>query len=71
MAGSANGSPSLYFPKIMNSNNNRSYPARPNNSRLYDVNRGSNAIQVAEVKRWVDRIHEAIDKGFVNSVSFF
>ncbi|XP_055379568.1 phenoloxidase 2-like [Condylostylus longicornis] len=53
-----------YFPKILNSLNNRTYPARPNNSKLFDVNRENNVIQVGDVKRWVDRVHEAIDKGF-------
>ncbi|XP_052872969.1 phenoloxidase 8-like [Anopheles cruzii] len=59
--------PEAYFPKMVRSSNSRSYPARSANSVLQDVDRVDNntTVAVADLERWRDRIHEAIDQGFV------
>lgn len=63
-----------YFPKIIRSSNNRSYPPRVSNTVLADVSRvdennNVTEVQVGDLERWRDRIFEAIDKGFVVDVS--
>ncbi|XP_037809672.1 phenoloxidase 1-like [Lucilia sericata] len=58
-----------YFPKLLSSVNNRTYPARSSNSILQDVNRENNVIAVAECERWRDRILAAIDKGYLEDTS--
>ncbi|XP_055918390.1 uncharacterized protein LOC129950477 [Eupeodes corollae] len=57
--------PEGYFPKIISSLNNRTYPARITGQKLRNVEREDNAIEIAEVERWADRIHQAIDQGYV------
>lgn len=59
--------PEGYFPKIIRSMNNRAYPARVDNSQLSDLNRVEDEtyVEIAELERWRDRIHNAIDQGFV------
>ncbi|EDS34231.1 phenoloxidase subunit 1 [Culex quinquefasciatus] len=59
--------PEAYFPKMLRSSNNRSYPGRHRNIALQDVNRIDNGtiVQVNDLERWRDRILEAIDQGFV------
>lgn len=59
--------PEGYFPKIVRSMNNRAYPSRVDNSQLQDLNRveDDTYIEIAELERWRDRIHNAIDQGFV------
>ncbi|XP_058464646.1 phenoloxidase 8-like [Malaya genurostris] len=59
--------PQAYFPKMIRSSNNRSYPGRHANITLQDVNRIDNGtiVQVQDLERWRDRILEAIDQGFV------
>uniref|UniRef100_A0A182NH37 Tyrosinase copper-binding domain-containing protein n=1 Tax=Anopheles dirus TaxID=7168 RepID=A0A182NH37_9DIPT len=59
--------PEAYFPKMIRSSNNRSYPARAANSTLQDIDRVDNntVVAVGDLERWRDRIHEAIDQGFV------
>ncbi|XP_053676143.1 phenoloxidase 8 [Anopheles nili] len=56
-----------YFPKMIRSSNNRSYPARGANITLQDIDRIDNGtiVSVNDLERWRDRIHEAIDQGFV------
>lgn len=57
--------PEAYFPKIVRSSNNRSYPARSANSLLQDVNRTEVVVQLADMERSRERIYQAIDRGFV------
>lgn len=59
--------PEGYFPKIIRGVNNRAYPARVSNSMLQDLTRveDDSYVQIDEVERWRDRIHNAIDQGFV------
>lgn len=57
--------PEGYFPKIIRSSNNRSYPARHPNSLLQDVNRPEAVVELADIERWRDRIYQAIDQGYV------
>lgn len=52
-----------YFPKIVRGLNNRAYPGRHANALLHDVNRGDDSCEIADIERWRDRIHEAIDQG--------
>ncbi|XP_034653505.1 phenoloxidase 2 [Drosophila subobscura] len=61
--------PEGYFPKILSSVNNRTYPARVSDQLLKDVDREDAAIEIAEVERWRDRVLAAIDQGFVEDPS--
>lgn len=61
--------PEGYFPKLLSSVNNRTYPARTSNTALRDMNRENNVLEIADCERWRDRILEAIDKGYVEDVS--
>uniref|UniRef100_A0A1A9WQH5 Tyrosinase copper-binding domain-containing protein n=1 Tax=Glossina brevipalpis TaxID=37001 RepID=A0A1A9WQH5_9MUSC len=54
-----------YFPKIISSLNNRTYPARSANSRLHDIDREDAKLEIADLERWTNRIIQAIDQGFV------
>ncbi|KAM8714393.1 hypothetical protein ACLKA7_014513 [Drosophila subpalustris] len=56
-----------YFPKILSSVNNRTYPARISNQLLRDVDRPDGSVEIAEVERWRDRVLAAIDQGFVEN----
>lgn len=56
--------PEAYFPKIVRSSNNRSYPARVANSFLQDVNRTEVVVTMAEMERCQNRIYQAIDQGY-------
>ena len=60
-----------YFPKIIRSSNNRSYPPRASGVFLKDVNREEtiNPVLVEDLIRYESRIHEAIDSGFYRDVS--
>lgn len=60
-----------YFPKIIRSSNNRSYPFRVTNTVLTDINRPDDEtiVQVSDLDRWRDRIFQAIDQGYVVDVS--
>lgn len=62
--------PEGYFPKIIRSVNNRAYPPRIDNAKLSDLNRveDDTYIEIAEIERWRDRIHQAIDQGYVVEV---
>lgn len=61
--------PEAYFPKIIRSSNNRSYPARAPNSLLQDVNRTETVVALADIERWRDRIYQAIDQGYAISAN--
>lgn len=61
--------PEGYFPKILASVNNRTYPARVTNQKLSDVNRPDGNVMLSEVEGWRDRVLAAIDLGFVENVS--
>ncbi|EDW01982.1 phenoloxidase 2 [Drosophila grimshawi] len=56
-----------YFPKILSSVNNRTYPARASNQLLRDVDRPDGNIEISELERWRDRVLAAIDQGFVEN----
>ncbi|XP_023168266.1 phenoloxidase 2 [Drosophila hydei] len=59
--------PEGYFPKILSSINNRTYPARISNQLLRDVDRPDGNIEISELERWRDRVLAAIDQGFVEN----
>ncbi|KAH8253120.1 hypothetical protein KR032_003624 [Drosophila birchii] len=61
--------PEGYFPKILSSVNNRTYPARVSNQLLRDVDREDANIEISEVERWRDRVLAAIDQGYVEDSS--
>nr|XP_016929103.1 phenoloxidase 2 [Drosophila suzukii] len=61
--------PEGYFPKILSSLNNRTYPARVTNQLLNDVNREDANIEISDVERWRDRVLAAIDQGYVEDPS--
>ncbi|XP_016947552.1 phenoloxidase 2 [Drosophila biarmipes] len=61
--------PEGYFPKILSSLNNRTYPARVTNQLLADVNRDDANIEISDVERWRDRVLAAIDQGYVEDPS--
>ena len=50
---------------------NRAYPPRLANIVLRDIDRpdDSTQVEIADLERWRDRIFEAIDQGFVVTVS--
>lgn len=56
--------PEGYFPKIVRSLNNRSYPGRPSEMLLQDLNRDDDMSEIADLERWRDRVHQAIDQGY-------
>ncbi|XP_017079787.2 phenoloxidase 3-like [Drosophila eugracilis] len=59
-----------YFPKMNSLMASRAYPPRFNNTRLTSVDRPVNQLKVSvdDVKRWRDRIYQAIHQGFVVDV---
>uniref|UniRef100_A0A240PK95 Tyrosinase copper-binding domain-containing protein n=1 Tax=Anopheles epiroticus TaxID=199890 RepID=A0A240PK95_9DIPT len=59
--------PEPYYPKILRSANNRTYPARYANMTLEDVNRPGDQLRVAvaDVERQLQRVIAAIDDGAV------
>lgn len=61
--------PEGYFPKILSSVNNRTYPGRHSDAVIRDVNREEGVFSVADMERWTDRIHLAIDQGYVTDSS--
>lgn len=63
--------PEAYFPKMIRTLSQRSYPPRLANSTLKDFNRddfGGANFDISDLERWRDRILEAIDNGFVLDV---
>ncbi|XP_039479910.1 phenoloxidase 2 [Drosophila santomea] len=61
--------PEGYFPKILSSTNNRTYPARVTNQKLRDVDRQDGRVEISDVERWRDRVLAAIDQGYVEDTS--
>ncbi|XP_033153409.1 phenoloxidase 2 [Drosophila mauritiana] len=61
--------PEGYFPKILSSTNNRTYPARVTNQKLRDVDRHDGRVEISDVERWRDRVLAAIDQGYVEDTS--
>ncbi|EDW48378.1 GM19941 [Drosophila sechellia] len=61
--------PEGYFPKILSSTNNRTYPARVTNQKLRDVDRHDGRVEISDVERWRDRVLAAIDQGYVEDHS--
>jgi len=59
-----------YFPKMDSTVASRAYPPRFDNTRLRDVERvGQIRVSIDEMKRWRERIYEAIHQGYVLDVS--
>lgn len=58
-----------YFPKILSSVNNRTYPGRASGQLLKDVDREDTRITIDEILRWRNRIMDVIDQGYVEDVS--
>ncbi|XP_017475986.1 PREDICTED: phenoloxidase 2-like [Rhagoletis zephyria] len=54
-----------YFPKILSSLNNRTYPGRIANTKLKDIDRDGRVMELADIERWINRIVQAIDQGYV------
>ncbi|EDV54994.1 phenoloxidase 2 [Drosophila erecta] len=61
--------PEGYFPKILSSVNNRTYPSRVTNQKLRDVDRQDGRVEISDVERWRDRVLAAIDQGYVEDTS--
>lgn len=58
-----------YFPKLISSLNNRTYPSRGTLTKLTDIDRDDSKLEIADIERWTDRIVTAIDQGFAVDVS--
>lgn len=54
-----------YFPKVTSSGTLRTFPGRPANSMLQDLNRQGNEVRICDLEQWRDRIVEAIKVGYV------
>lgn len=61
--------PGGYYPKITSSSNNRTFPARVPDTKLQDIDREDLKLELSELERWANRIIQAIDQGFVTTVS--
>ncbi|GAB0093865.1 Phenoloxidase 2 [Sergentomyia squamirostris] len=59
--------PEGYFPKIVRSSSNQTYPPRFSNITLSDIDRPEDSVvvELSDLERWKNRILEAIDQGFV------
>jgi tyrosinase len=57
-----------YYPKLLRGANNRTYPGRPENTVLRDLNRdgGRTVVKIADLEMWRDRILNAINQGYVS-----
>ncbi|XP_067634373.1 phenoloxidase 2 [Eurosta solidaginis] len=55
-----------YFPKILCSLNNRTYPGRAAKTTLKDVDRDGRTMELADIERWISRVIQSIDQGFVS-----
>ncbi|XP_054739573.1 phenoloxidase 2 [Anastrepha obliqua] len=58
-----------YFPKILCSLNNRTYPGRVAKTQLKDIDRDGRVMELADIERWINRIVQAIDQGYVTHAS--
>ncbi|XP_055606735.1 phenoloxidase 8-like [Uranotaenia lowii] len=63
--------PEAYYPKIIRSSNNRSFPGRGRNQVLSDLNRVEDQVivSISDMETWTARIFEAIDNGFATSTN--
>jgi tyrosinase len=58
-----------YFPKITQTATKRSYPGRPALTQLRDmVQEDNNVVYLSEMKRWLNRLYNAVESGFVYDV---
>lgn len=57
-----------YFPKIIRSKSQRAYASRIANCTLHDIKRKEAEVEVNDLRRWRDRIYEAVDSGFITDV---
>lgn len=59
-----------YFPKLNTQNSSHTWPPRFENTVLSDLNRTNDLIQLdlAQLERWIDRIIDAIEKGYASAV---
>jgi tyrosinase len=60
-----------YYPKLESSLASRSWPGRPDNMKLRNLERMNDGIQlaIADLELWRTRFLEAIEQGFVVTVS--
>lgn len=60
-----------YFPKLNTQNSSHTWPPRFENTVLSDLNRTNDLIRLdlVQLERWIDRIIEAIEKGYASGVS--
>ncbi|XP_053966734.1 phenoloxidase 2 [Anastrepha ludens] len=58
-----------YFPKILCSLNNRTYPGRVAKTQLKDIDRDGRVMELADIERWINRVVQAIDQGYVTDAS--
>lgn len=62
--------PEGYFPKLLKADVTKAYPPRVDRAKLYDLSPSSDSVvHIFDLEQWRDRIHEAIDKGFVVEVN--
>lgn len=59
--------PEAYFPKLDSLVASRTWPSRPANSVLRDINRPVDQLvfDIEDMERWRDRIYDAIHQGFI------
>lgn len=58
-----------YFPKILSSLNSRTYPGRVAKTSLKDIDRDGRVLELADIERWINRVVQSIDQGYVTDVS--
>ena len=58
-----------YFPKILCSLNSRTYPGRVTKTSLKDIDRDGIVLELADIERWISRVVQSIDQGYVTDVS--
>nr|XP_014102748.1 phenoloxidase 2 [Bactrocera oleae] len=54
-----------YFPKILCSLNSRTYPGRVTKTSLKDIDRDGIVLELADIERWISRVVQSIDQGYV------
>jgi len=57
--------PEAYFTNIIMKSSQKPYGSRVKNLTLKDVNRDKIFLDVGDLERWRDRIHEAIQQGYI------
>lgn len=60
-----------YCPNMTTNTSSYIIPSRPNCAKIRDLNRDSDYgdVKIADLERWLYRLHEAIDNGFCVDVS--